>query len=290
MSGASILVLAFVVIVALAAILLFGAMRRRETGAAVGGLSRETRRRDSGSVPPVEDERPSGRDVERSAELERRTPSTEVVVAAESTPAPWVPPDPETLGVSRRQFLNRSIVNLMGFSLGVFGLASIAFLWPQSRGGFGSKIKVGKIPDIQANIKASSGFAYYPAGRMWITDYPEAAIDKAKQVAAYKQLLPGMEAGVVALYQKCVHLGCRVPACLTSQWFECPCHGSKYNRVGEKKGGPAPRGLDHFLMIIDNNELTVDTGNIILGPPIGTNTTGQEAEGPHCVSVGGSHH
>jgi cytochrome b6-f complex iron-sulfur subunit len=43
-------------------------------------------------------------------------------------------------------------------------------------------------------------------------------------------------------------------------------------------------------MIIDNNELTVDTGNIILGPPIGTNTTGQEAEGPHCVSVGGSHH
>ena len=26
----------------------------------------------------------------------------------------------------------------------------------------------------------------------------------------------------------------------------------------------------------------------IQGPPIGTNTTGQEAEGPHCVS-GGSH-
>jgi cytochrome b6-f complex iron-sulfur subunit len=290
MNSSAILVLAFVVIVALAAILLFGAMRRRETGAAVGGLSRETRRRDRGSLPPVEDERPSGREVERSAALERRTPSAEIVVAAESAPVPWVPPDPETLGVSRRQFLNRSIVNLMGFSLGVFGLASIAFLWPQAKGGFGSKIKVGKISDIQANIKASSGFAYYPAGRMWITEYPEAAIDKAKQVKAYQQLLPGMEAGVVALYQKCVHLGCRVPACLTSQWFECPCHGSKYNRVGEKKGGPAPRGLDHFLMIVDNNELTVDTGNIILGPPIGTNTTGQEAEGPHCVSVGGSHH
>ena len=24
-------------------------------------------------------------------------------------------------------------------------------------------------------------------------------------------------------------------------------------------------------------------GTIIQGPPIGTNTTGQEAEGPHCV-------
>jgi cytochrome b6-f complex iron-sulfur subunit len=27
----------------------------------------------------------------------------------------------------------------------------------------------------------------------------------------------------------------------------------------------------------------VDTKQVIQGPPIGTNTTGQEAEGPHCV-------
>ena len=34
---------------------------------------------------------------------------------------------------------------------------------------------------------------------------------------AYKgpACLPGMEAGIVALYQKCPHLGCRVPDCLT---------------------------------------------------------------------------
>ena len=54
------------------------------------------------------------------------------------------------------------------------------------------------------------------------------------------------EQGIVALYQKCPHLGCRVPECVTSQWFECPCHGSQYNQVGEKKGGPAPRGMDRF--------------------------------------------
>ena len=44
--------------------------------------------------------------------------------------------------------------------------------------------------------------------------------------------------------QKCPHLGCRVPECATSQWFECQCHGSQYNRAGEKKAGPAPRGMD----------------------------------------------
>jgi cytochrome b6-f complex iron-sulfur subunit len=32
--------------------------------------------------------------------------------------------------------------------------------------------------------------------------------------------------------------------------------------------------------------LVVNTGQIIQGPPIGTNTTGQEAEGPHCVGSG----
>ena len=96
-----------------------------------------------------------------------------------------------------------------------------------------------------------------------------------------------MEAGFVALYQKCPHLGCRVPQCLSSQWFECGCHGSQYNRVGEKKGGPAPRGMDRFAMTVDGDVLTVDTGTVIEGPPIGTNTTGQEAEGPHCVGGGG---
>ena len=63
--------------------------------------------------------------------------------------------------------------------------------------------------------------------------------------------LQGMEQGYVALYQKCPHLGCRVPWCQTSQWFECPCHGSKYNRVGEKRGGPAPRGMDRFALEVE---------------------------------------
>ena len=98
-----------------------------------------------------------------------------------------------------------------------------------------------------------------------------------------------MEAGVIALYQKCPHLGCRVPSCATSQWFECPCHGSQYNQVGEKRGGPAPRGMDRFAMeVTPDGFLLVDTGSVIPGPPIGVNTTGQESEGPHCLAGGHS--
>src|SRR5256885_7994052 len=53
-------------------------------------------------------------------------------------------------------------------------------------------------------------------------------------------------------------------------------HGSKYNRVGEKKGGPAPRGLDRFAVSIDGGQIVVDTKTVIPGPAIGTNTTRSE--------------
>jgi cytochrome b6-f complex iron-sulfur subunit len=287
------LVIAIPVLVLLAAILLVSTARRRDTGEAVGALSRETVKRDRkarASAPAAAPaEAPSGRDVERSTALERRQASTALATAGTAAPVPWVPPDPETLGVTRRQFLNRSTVGVSVFGLSAFGASIIGFLWPSSSGGFGSKIRVGNFDDIRQKIAEGDGFAYYPEGRMWVTEYPEAALDKAEGVYP-ENVLAGMRAGFVALYQKCVHLGCRVPQCATSQWFECPCHGSQYNRVGEKKGGPAPRGLDRFATTADGGALTVDTGTIIQGPPIGTNTTGQEAEGPHCIGSGGGGH
>ena len=115
------------------------------------------------------------------------------------------------------------------------------------------------------------------------------ALPKARAVYS-PPILDVMAHGIVALYQKCPHLGCRVPSCLTSQWFECPCHGSQYNQVGEKKGGPAPRGMDRFGVSIDSsNNVIIDTQTVFNGPPIGTNTTGQEAEGPHCIGQASEH-
>ena len=252
-------------------------------------MSSETAHRDRGPVQLAEADRPaSGREVERAAALARRESAAPVKVA--EPPVAWVPPDAETVGVTRRQFFNRSIVVSFALGLSTFGAGVLAFLWPSGVGGFGSKINVGSIEDIKANIDANDGFAYYPEGRMWITKFPSEALEKARAVYSPPELA-GMEEGIVALYQKCPHLGCRVPECATSQWFECGCHGSQYNRVGEKKGGPAPRGMDRFAMEVSGGNLTVDTSSAgqIQGPPIGTNTTGQEAEGPHCVSGGGGH-
>jgi cytochrome b6-f complex iron-sulfur subunit len=278
------LVIVVPVVVVLAGVVVFAAARRRDVGSATGALSRETVKRDKASVLESEPEVVlSGRQVEAQAAIERRAP--ELVKVGGSDLAEYLPPDAEAIGVTRRQFFNRSIILVMGLALSGFGAAVIAYLWPQPKGGFGSKIRIGNVADVVAQIEASAGFLYLAEGRMWITQYPASALEKAANVYP-SSMMAGLEAGVIALYQKCPHLGCRVPECATSQWFECPCHGSQYNQAGEKKGGPAPRGMDHFAMEVAGGVLTVNTGLIIQGPPIGTNTTGQEAEGPHCVGSG----
>jgi cytochrome b6-f complex iron-sulfur subunit len=286
------LVIGIIVIAVLALVALGAAFRTRQADQAVGLLSRETQKRDAASSALGSSEELTGKQVERAAVIERKNASKELVLAGQGAPpAPYVPPDPEMIGVTRRQFFNRSIVLMFALGLSGFGTAVIAFLWPQLGGGFGSAIKVGLVSDLLGQIRAANGFLYKADGRMWLTEYPNGAIEKANAVYSANELSGmtagiqlGLDGGIVALYQKCPHLGCRVPECGTSQWFECPCHGSQYNQVGEKRGGPAPRGMDRFAMSIGSDgSLTVDTGTIIQGPAIGTNTTGQEAEGPNCI-------
>ena len=277
----------------LLAVLVFAMSRRQDRQAAIGLLSRETLKKDRSqdALEPLEAETVApvtARDVEQTVALERYASATPAATpTAHPVPAALPPLDEEALGVTRRQFLNRSILGVFGLSLGGFGATVIGFLWPPpGGGGFGSKVAAGNKRDIDAYITANKAPFYVPSARTYIQPYPVADVPKAKKTGAYSDpVIAGMALGYVALYQKCVHLGCRVPWCATSQWFECPCHGSQYNRVGEKKGGPAPRGLDRFQITVDpaTQNVTVDTSKpAFLGPPIGTNTTGQEAEGPHC--------
>ena len=291
MSGIWIALIVLVVVVGVAAALL-GAANRTDTTSATSSptLGREAIKKDKAARkadPQQVVQAPTGKEFESVAVA---PVSADIEPAEDSlAPAPWVQPDAEQIGASRRAFLNRSIVALMGLGIAGFAAAAFpAFLWPSSSGGFGSKIRVGKVSDVEADVSANNGFLYKPEGRMWITLYPAAALPKAEETYSEPELA-GMRAGLVALYQKCPHLGCRVPSCDSSQWFECPCHGSQYNQVGEKKGGPAPRGMDHFATEISGGEYVVNTGAVIQGPPIGTNTTGQEAEGPNCIGASEEH-
>lgn len=75
---------------------------------------------------------------------------------------------------------------------------------------------------------------------------------------------------VVALSEKCTHLNCRVPFVDETGRFECPCHGSAFTREGFYVTGPAPRGLDRFEIQIVDGIIEIDTDDVQLGPPPGS--------------------
>jgi cytochrome b6-f complex iron-sulfur subunit len=182
---------------------------------------------------------------------------------------------PTRAPVARRDFLRGGLLAALGVFLAEFGGASLAFLWPNLKGQFGSVITAGSLADIKAYIEQNNQPFYLGAGRFYIVPYHG---DGANTI--YAGLV---DQNLMALYQRCVHLGCRVPFCQASQWFECPCHGSKYNEAGEYQLGPAPTGLQRFPLKVVGTEVTVDTSKKVDGPPRGTDTIHEPPQGPFCV-------
>jgi cytochrome b6-f complex iron-sulfur subunit len=186
---------------------------------------------------------------------------------------------PEESGVSRRQFFNRAITVTFGSFLGLFGLYSLAFFWPKLTGGFGSDVTAGTVEELTALTVNPDGTVvpvFVPEARAYVVPAPDSlgAQFEGKSVEA---------GGLMALFQRCVHLGCRVPWCATSIGFECPCHGSKYDSVGEYFAGPAPRNLDRFVVEIRNgDQFVIRTGTIIETPRAPTLTV-QYPQGPSCI-------
>ena len=209
-------------------------------------------------------------------------PETTPEVTVEKVPEPQRKPlTASQLAVSRRQFLNRAwTASFLGF-LGFFGMSTLSFLWPKLTGGFGTKITAGDYDDILKTIGPEGNYVpqYFSEGRFYLVYY-EGDGDSAVYLATGAK-----EAKMQALYRKCVHLGCSPPFCNTSYLFECPCHGSKYRLTGEYFAGPAPRGLDRFPIAIEGGKVVVDTGNLQVGPPRGTDTWPKYSQpvGPFCI-------
>ena len=130
--------------------------------------------------------------------------------------------------------------------------------------------------------RASSGFG----GKFRDGSPAEIPGDAVKTIAAAQTHLTKIDNEVVALWWRCPHLGCRVPFCESSGRFECPCHGSVFNRAGDYLEGPAPRGLDRFAVEVDGNAVVVDTGSVTRGKPPGTKTIDEPARGPSCAGGG----
>jgi cytochrome b6-f complex iron-sulfur subunit len=175
-------------------------------------------------------------------------------------------------GLSRRQMLRYSLGGSIALWLLEITAGTVGFACPNLAGGFGGKVRIGTLDDLKLQntaLPVSDGFpAYVAEARAFIV-----LMDPGRQ-----QFVPGEDTSgdgaalnVRALYQRCPHLGCKPNPCVRNFWLECPCHGSRYDRLGIKAAGtqygPAARSMDRFSASVDGDGvLTLDTGKITLGP------------------------
>ncbi|MDE0139862.1 MAG: Rieske 2Fe-2S domain-containing protein [Caldilineaceae bacterium] len=152
-------------------------------------------------------------------------------------------------GINRREFLSYAWGGALTLLTLESGLATYQFMYPRFREGeFGGKFILGDstaLPQIGIDPEGNS------TGKFWLINTDE---------------------GPRALYMVCTHLGCLYKWEPSNNRFECPCHGSKFNREGHYIEGPAPRSLDQFLVeIVEGGSIvatTEDEGDFISAPAL----------------------
>jgi cytochrome b6-f complex iron-sulfur subunit len=159
-----------------------------------------------------------------------------------------------------RRVISRRVFILGGFwsglALAIVGLVGspLNFMWIRNPRGFG-----GPIPVTPDRIPPPGGDPVrIVEGRFWLVNLEPGVTPNGEQT-------PG---GLLALWQKCPHLGCTVPWRPDFEfqdrkgWFRCPCHGSTYTKEGGVLVfGPAPRPMDVFpLEVQEDMTVIVQTG------------------------------
>jgi len=161
-----------------------------------------------------------------------------VVPGGEPGQAPTPQPEEEIpledTRITRRKFMRNVFLSTMGlFTVGAVGSFVVMF-WPKKVGTFGSTIKVGDISEFPPG-----SVTRIPDGRFYLV-----------------HTLPEQGGGFLALYWKCVHLGCTVPWRDTEDGTY---NGKTYSGIFHHgpelcRAGPAPAryyagsrfGVNHF--------------------------------------------
>ena len=174
--------------------------------------------------------------------------------------------DPQTaVMVTRRALIRSSFWAGAGVSVAGLLLGFVNYVWPRKVEGFGGVVTVPatRVP------KPGDPPARIIEGKFYLVNLPPGGgvPDAFAEVAA-----PSTDGGILALYQRCPHLGCTVPwrgdfsAAETmgiKGWFRCPCHASTYTLAGVRIYGPAPRSMDTMAVTRNaDGSVTVDTGTI----------------------------
>ncbi|HEY6201607.1 MAG TPA: Rieske 2Fe-2S domain-containing protein [Candidatus Limnocylindria bacterium] len=148
--------------------------------------------------------------------------------------------------IQRRQLLRVGF--LAAVALGATELAAsiVPYLRVTRIIGLGAPVAVGTASDILKQFAATNDRPIlFREGRFFLLHAP---------------------GGIVAAYRKCTHLGCTVPFNAEKDLFECPCHGSRFDKhtaVVVRTPAPKPLQLFHISespsgsLVVDTNPLNV---------------------------------
>ena len=139
--------------------------------------------------------------------------------------------------INRREFLVVGLAFSMAALVGQAGLALFQFFKPRIKpGAFGGVVVAGQVDEFEPGT-----VSHIRGGRCYITRLEDG--------------------GFLALWHRCTHLGCTVPWRQEEDRFNCPCHSSIFDAVGNVESGPAPRPMDLFPIEIIDDEVIIDTGS-----------------------------
>jgi cytochrome b6-f complex iron-sulfur subunit len=140
--------------------------------------------------------------------------------------------------ISRRRLITYAWIGAAALAVGELIIGTLAFLWPRRKGG-----------------KAEAVFI---AGK--VADFKKGDVVPFRKEKAF---IVRTEGGFLAISAVCPHLRCIVNWNEIQKKFECPCHGAKFNQMGEVLEGPPPRPLDIFKLQIVAEKVVVDTTSAV---------------------------
>ena len=273
-----------ILVVAVATTIVLAANRQRGT---TGLLSRETKHRDSGAearrgrralhLDRARDDRARARrrDARAAAACRPSAAAATSRVGSRSTR--------RSSASSRRQFLNRGLAATVGFSVAGFGAACLGFLWPTGSSRLRRQDQRRQDRRHHRRDPGEGRALLHPRGTRLRAAVPRGGPpgrEEGLQRGHVRGHGAGLRRAVPALRPP------RMPRAVVPELavvrvpvprLEVQPRRREEGRPGSPRSRPVRdhRGRRHASPI--------NTGDIELGPPIGTNTTGQQQEGPLCV-------
>ena len=137
--------------------------------------------------------------------------------------------------MKRRDFLNKVAIGTAS-SVGAISIAAvITEIIPPATESF-SLLNIGQIDDFPINE-----FSFIPEKKIYLY-----------RSRSHLRILSAV----------CTHLGCTIKK--SENGFDCPCHGSHFDKTGQACSGPAARSLDRFKVSVDKQGLvTVDLNKYV---------------------------